>query len=111
LIYVTGTNSSNCSTTDSINVIFQNCTDVDKNVENNILIYPNPTKSILNVALSNSYFENSFIPITDIHSNTLLNEKLSKNTFSVNVSKLPSGIYLLILSNNKITFKKKLFIQ
>ncbi len=71
----------------------------------NFSIYPNPTSSILNVALSTSATEISneltTLTITNILGEVVLTEKLSNQHSSLNIQHFNSGIYFLQVGNSK----------
>jgi hypothetical protein len=68
-------------------------------------IYPNPAKEILQV---NGLNTSSSVSIIDIHGSRILNESIDgKTNKSINVSNLSSGIYFLEIRSSKgVSFKK-----
>lgn len=70
-----------------------------------LIIYPNPAKEILQLSgLNNS----SSISIIDLNGSYILNESIvGKTSTSINVSNLSAGIYFLEIRSSKgVTFKK-----
>jgi len=62
----------------------------------NVIIYPNPTKSILNIENA----ENSMIEIYDLLGRVVLSENNISLNKQLNVSSLSTGTYLIKISNN-----------
>jgi len=76
-----------------------------------LLIYPNPTEDILFVSIKDPEDFDSMKNSIEIHlytstGNLLLNEVYTSNSFYLDISDKPDGIYLLDVS---ISGKKKLF--
>ena len=111
-IYVTVTNGNDCSSTDTINVTFENCTEIGNNkYENNILIYPNPAENIFTIELLDNYIENSELKISDLNGKTILNDKILAKKIKINSSEFNSGVYIVIIKNRNSVYRKKLIIQ
>ncbi len=75
--------------------------------ENTISIYPNPSKDFINVSISNSEIKN--IEIFNILGKKITSYPLQNvSQTEVDVTELPSGVYLLSLidTSNKTTLKK-----
>ncbi|MCL1868018.1 MAG: T9SS type A sorting domain-containing protein [Paludibacter sp.] len=80
-------------------------TDNVYSASNNLLnIFPNPVKNELQI--ENSQFENLQFEIIDLSGRQIINGNLS-NTKSVNVSALPSGIYILKIGSLHGKFVKE----
>lgn len=81
--------------------------------EEDILIYPNPTSTILNVDINSSERHNADIKIYNSAGEIVLSQVISKNIDigTVNVSTLAKGVYVYLISHNDIVktgkFKKK----
>ena len=67
----------------------------DNNLQN-VIIYPNPTTSILNIENA----ENSMIEIYDLLGRVVLFENNISINKQLNVSSLSTGTYLIKISNN-----------
>lgn len=74
---------------------------IDDNSINKIIIFPNPTKNLLNFK---GLSENIDVSVYDIVGKNVLNENLGANE-SLDVSKLHSGIYILKFKDYNSTFK------
>lgn len=77
----------------------------ENNLENQIIIYPNPIKDILNIKTENSIL--STVSIIDFQGREVLTK--STNLNSINMSKFSSGVYFLkIKSDNNVSIFKKI---
>lgn len=73
-------------------------------VENQIVIYPNPTKNILNIEAT--------MLMTEIKIYAILGKKLLQtNSKMIDVSKLPNGLYVIKISSSKGIETIKRFIK
>jgi|TARA_R110002110_G_C13296626_1_gene703936 hypothetical protein len=77
--------------------------------KSNFIVYPNPSKNILNIKNSNIAISDAYIGIHDILGNLLKFEHniATKSNFTLNVSHLNSGLYFLTIEN-KEGFKQTL---
>lgn len=94
--------TSNATGCNSSIEILANCQNLSNNdlQQNSSLIYPNPTKNIINVNI-----KYDLLNIYDNLGRQMNFEQLSQNQISI--EKLPKGIYILELRNNNAnTFKK-----
>ncbi len=74
------------------------------------MLYPNPTKDILNVVLP-SNIENAKVEIYNVLGKKVLVNKLTNNFNKINVSNFNSGIYLIkIIADNK-AYSVKQFVK
>jgi len=80
-----------------------------KNVNNmEVIIYPNPTSSILNIDLKNN-IQNAQIEIINSHGQLILKEAISAKKTELNISHLSNGLYFLkIINANHIATQKLL---
>ncbi|RMZ60102.1 T9SS C-terminal target domain-containing protein [Chryseobacterium nematophagum] len=73
----------------------------------NIKIYPNPVKDLLNIELPHKVNDFTF-EITDLLGHSLIKEK---NVTQINTSKLINGAYIGILKSNDQTIVRKILIE
>ncbi|RNA62376.1 M20/M25/M40 family metallo-hydrolase [Chryseobacterium nematophagum] len=73
----------------------------------NIKIYPNPVKDLLNIELPHKVNDFTF-EITDLLGHSLIKEK---NSTQINTSKLINGAYIGILKSNDQTIIRKILIE
>ena len=78
----------------------------DNNLQN-VIIYPNPTTSILNIENA----ENSMIEIYDLLGRVVLFENNISINKQLNVSNLSTGTYLIKISNNNKVITDKFIIN
>ena len=75
-------------------------------LENKIKIYPNPTKNILNIKLTeNNNIKISQITITNLLGQTVFNEE--KESKTIDVSKLATGIYHITIKTDQGNWSTK----
>ncbi|MCF8427849.1 MAG: T9SS type A sorting domain-containing protein [Bacteroidia bacterium] len=86
-------------------------TSVIENINNNIILYPNP--SINSVNIQSKYdFTNAEINIyTSVGQNIRRITGINEQNISISTSDLPNGIYFLILTNEGSKFIEKIIIK
>ena len=78
---------------------------VSPNADNSLLIFPNPSKDIFNIKSENNISE---IKIVDIAGKNILAKNIADREFAINLSAFQTGIYFLLIKNEKAVFVKKL---
>lgn len=81
------------------------------NYGNEIVIYPNPAKEILNIQFNNKSNNTIKIMITNLLGETVLTEKTLSNTISINTSQLNIGVYFVTIFDNEKQSTQKIIIQ
>ena len=76
--------------------------------DNNLMIYPNPTNSFLNIKSNNDTVVEKIV-ITDLTGKKILEQ--TQNTNQINVQNLANGIYMLEATINDITITRKFIKQ
>jgi hypothetical protein len=96
---VTVTDANSCSSTDSITVNFDVCAGIQNDEQNNLVqVFPNPTSNILNIKSSNFLDSNiELFNMLGIKQNFEW-QSTSPNVTTLNIEKIPKGIYLLKLN-------------
>ena len=84
------------------------CTNIDeeKQLENKIIVFPNPTNNYAEIGLVEK--ENYTIQLYDIMGNILISEIKVNNNYTLNLGNMAQGIYFLKVtdsSNTSITKK------
>lgn len=81
------------------------------NLDSNISMYPNPTRGVVNIAFNSDLNEATNFKIFDILGKQVFQKSISQQQASINLSHLPSGVYLAVfeVGNNRTT--KKLVIK
>jgi len=80
----------------------------ENDTKTNFNVFPNPAYDILNIHIENP-IEYSF-KIIDISGKILVEDTLEQSS-AIDVSNFKKGIYLVLVSNSKITMSKKVIIQ
>jgi len=80
------------------------------NPSNLVNIYPNPSKDVFYIHF-NSNNVSGKITIFNYLGNTILNKKLTKNDFEIDLSDYPAGIYLVKFVSNNIIYNHKIIKQ
>jgi hypothetical protein len=81
---------------------------LESTLENDLILYPNPTKGLLNLN-ANYGFENAIFSVFDITGKRVLNDRFNSNT--IDVSELSSGNYILRVINNGVIKTQKFIKQ
>lgn len=77
----------------------------------NLKVYPNPATSSVNISLVNE-IKNATTTIYDINGRQVYSKKSDlKGIVTINTSNLSTGIYILKINNQQISFSKKLVIN
>lgn len=82
-------------------------TDGGNNISDDMIVYPNPARNVLNI--NPSYNVNSTYRIIDLNGKQILKGRMLNN--SIDVSTLKNGIYLIELSDEEETFMQKFIKQ
>lgn len=77
---------------------------VENNLQNSIVIFPNPANDLLNIKLS-EYFES--IEITNIIGQVLYSNKVTDSFMQINISSFSSGFYFIRLKGKEKTATKQ----
>jgi hypothetical protein len=72
-----------------------------------IKTYPNPVTNMLNISVLGELNAQGTIQIVDQNGIVVLEQKVASNPQSVNVAKLPKGVYLLKLNNGSTNMTSK----
>jgi bacillopeptidase F len=67
---------------------------------NQILLYPNPTKNLLNINFNNNDLTNAKIEIIDLLGKSIYHQNITSNSISLNIEEFSQGIYLVKFSNS-----------
>ncbi len=87
----------------------------DKKTEQEIMIYPNPVSSILNIALTSSAVPLKSITIMNADGRKVLQKEVDNKTgvavYELDVSTLSGGIYYLQLKSKDATINRKILVR
>ena len=97
---------------DNINIASSAAAGIEQITNNtDIVIYPNPTKGMLNVELR-MFNENTNLQITDILGNTVKQIKVQNSQFTTDISDLNEGVYnVSIISNEGVVNKRVVIVR
>jgi hypothetical protein len=111
--YCVVTDTNGCE--DWSNQYIYSTTDVSEVFVNNLLVYPNPTRGILNVEFDNIDNKISSLSIVNILGDIIYNEnienKTSKYSIKIDLSKYANGIYFVKLKTEDRYLSKKIILQ
>jgi len=110
-IYVVEVLDSNgCDARLEIEVFVDTCaTSINTEMFSEILIYPNPTKNILNISLSEN--EVFTISLLTIEGKVVVTENNVINSFVISSENLSKGQYILRIGNEKGTLNQKVIFE
>ena len=81
------------------------------NSENEIKVYPNPAKGIINIDLvSDSFGESTFV-MYDVQGRQVINKKSSNVIEVLNIENLSEGIYMLTIENDLGKTTRKIVVN
>jgi sucrose-6-phosphate hydrolase SacC (GH32 family) len=83
--------------------------------EQRLAVYPNPSSGLVQVVLPRKKVQNAIISLTDLTGRTVLKSKIvnltSGNPYILNLERLPSGIYFVLVEAKDLSLTKKIFIK
>ncbi|MGB0884238.1 MAG: T9SS type A sorting domain-containing protein [Flavobacteriales bacterium] len=85
----------------------------EMDIENSFTLYPNPSKGLFQIELSETFLNDSFtLELIDIQGRVVYNEHLIttalNKTFNLDLN---SGVYQIVLKNERYTLRNRLVIQ
>jgi len=102
--------SNGCDARLEIEVFVDTCaTSINTEMFSEILIYPNPTKNILNISLSEN--EVFTISLLTIEGKVVVTENNVINSFVISSENLSKGQYILRIGNEKGTLNQKVIFE
>lgn len=105
------TDGNGCSNTSSTSIVVSPCIGINEyNLNPTLTVYPNPFNDA--ITISGMLSEGSVFIVTDALGQKVINEKQTTGTKTLNMSKLPAGVYFLqIQSDGKDVYRCKLIKQ
>ncbi|MBK7311475.1 MAG: T9SS type A sorting domain-containing protein [Sphingobacteriaceae bacterium] len=103
---VSSTNSVGCNSFNTLSINVSPCTNVSSNssTDDSIILYPNPSSTILHLKLTEGKSINGFV-IMDVLGRNVLEQK--ENTTQINIEGLPKGIYQLLITSEGKSYTSK----
>ena len=84
-------------------------TDISEVINSSTEIYPNPAKNALNIV---SYAVNiNTLSVYDLNGKEVLKKDVNANQIRINTSELSAGVYIIDITSNNNSVKKKLIIE
>lgn len=80
---------------------------INNNNPQNINSWPNPVGNTLNIKMTNNTSSLSHIKITSLSGQTVISRKIANSNTAIDVSNLPSGVYILELIESGVEYKSK----
>lgn len=74
-------------------------------------VFPNPTKDIVNVRLTESPITKTILTLADIQGRTVISKQVTSVAETVNMNHLQNGVYLLSIDNGKTKTTKKIVLN
>ena len=95
-----------CEAQDSV-LVYVGFVNVDENLVENTLVYPNPAKEMVSINVSSK----ASLIITDIKGRTVINQSLKQGVNTVRLETLQTGVYIVRVSSDKKTDSFRLVVQ
>lgn len=70
-----------------------------------VFVFPNPFQSVLNIKFQTPIIEPVWIQLFDLYGRCLIKVKVGSSLGQIHTSHLPSGLYILRITNTKQTLK------
>ena len=74
-------------------------------------MYPNPVKDIVNISFKNGVNIDSKIRVYDLQGKLVVNNRVTNNQTTIDISKFPRGLYFLKFENGHDTVTQKLIVE
>ena len=93
-----------------VEIVVSQTNSLDKVIENQIRIYPNPVVEQLNIDIPAGYFTS--FHVTDLTGKVIISDKIFENQVQkhLKVEALGKGFYLLIIEGNKANYQAKFIV-
>lgn len=106
-IYYVWNDNTNEWTLDEKEFLYRTITGIPEDFEtDNLMIYPNPVESVLNIKRQST--DNINCSIISISGQKLMQFQLSGSNAQINVDNLPKGVYMLHINNGTTTTVRKI---
>lgn len=108
---VTVVTATGCTYTDSMDVLFADCTGLNDLSGNSLYnVYPNPAKEY--ITLTSQKFNAATFVVTDLTGREVLRQEIISTKQNINTSSISNGVYMYsIFDSNNLFEKGKLLIQ
>jgi len=87
-------------------IVVQNTTGFVSEIKHSsLLVFPNPTKNILNIQTEKSNGKSMFL-LNDLTGKKIIEGKLNNEITSLDIENLPTGIYILVIGDTRKQYRK-----
>lgn len=92
-------------------IVISNCVGINENTifANNVHVFPNPAKDMLNIEVSSS--DNYSVVLTNLIGKVILTDKSSKDKMNMNLSNVTPGVYFLTIDSKGQKATKKIIVE
>ena len=101
-VYYTYTDSNGCFGVDTVSIYVLNCTGIEENANNNIILFPNPFESRLEI--SSAYMIDK-INLFDLNGRLITCIEEPKNRYILQLAHLNSGSYIIEMISGNASIK------
>jgi PKD repeat protein len=86
------------------------CVEVEENPQQAVTVYPNPASKEMNLTLNTSN-QQVAVKLINALGKVVYEEKVNTAKHSINVSRIPAGMYFLAVEGNNLNYTQKVTIQ
>jgi hypothetical protein len=105
LFWLSATDPKGCIESDTILISFYPLSELTNQINNRIILYPNPFKDFLYCAFPTDIFHNSTLEITDVYGRIIKSQSIEQDqpasTIRIDFSHIIPGVYYLRLKNKE----------
>jgi len=83
-------------------------TDIKKEKEFDLSIYPNPAKDLVYIDLGNLTLENTSLKLINIVGETIIEKRVNQQLELLKLASIPSGIYTLVVTSSSFQITEKI---
>jgi hypothetical protein len=87
------------------------CTGIDENMQQQVRIFPNPTKDVISIEFETATDNTVNVSIFNAQGRTVMEETITNGNTALDVSNLQKGIYIVRLSAPSLNKTVKLVIE
>jgi len=113
--YVDVTNQSGCTSSDTINIDFKDCTGIEELSDIvKINVFPNPSNGVYNIAFNSTKSIKAQVLIVSNSGSIVYSSDITlnnKSNIKIDISNNASGVYQLIIKSDKGLISRKLIIE
>lgn len=105
-VYLKTLNNQGCpAVSDTLNIMIDVCTGITTETIKDVMIFPNPASSIINIEFSN--WSPATVKVMDTFSQVIITLENNSSELQADLSNLPSGVYYLMAESDEKQIIKK----